>query len=156
MTQAPRLRLHLDDRGMSRQLLDLWLPHFGADAVWIVGAEIPDEDWVRAGVPLVSLSVVEAAAAAQEHLGNKAQALVVFTSIADLADAADMGLPVSLVTLQHLAESEDTERLGASVHINRQDLATCAALRGSGFSFEIKSLPNITARVWHPSPEESH
>ncbi len=148
MTQPPTLRLHVDDRGVSRQLIDLWLPHFDADAVWIVGAELPDDVLERTDIPFVAMSAIEVASVAIELAETAARALVVFASVDALYEAAQLGLPPARVTLQHLEESDETVRLGVSVHLRPAWTTNLSALEALGFSFEIKGMPSVTARPW--------
>lgn len=148
MNSGPRLKLHVDERGVTRQLVDLWLPHVDADVVWVVGAPIPDEELERDAVPFVSLSAVDAATVCAEVSDDTPRALVVFASLDALHTAALMGLPPERVTLLHIASDESSTRLAADIHVSESQIALLAALEDLGFSFEIRPLPNVTARPW--------
>ena len=149
-------RAILDDRGVSRALLDLWIPHVDADAVWVVGGELPDADLARDIVPFVEMSPLDVAAVASEAGADDVRILAVFCSVHALKQASIMGLGATRVTITSLGNGTQDHRVGASVHVSAAELADLAATARRGFSFDIQGLPNVTARTWRPKLEDSN
>lgn len=149
------LRAILDDRGVSRTLLDLWVPHVDADAVWVIGGDLPDAELARDVVPFVELSPLDVAAVAAEAGGEGLRILAVFCSVSALRQAAVMGLAATRVTIAALGDGSQAHRLGASVHLNSEEYKELGAVAERGFTFDIQGLPNVTARAWRPKEAEA-
>ncbi len=147
------LRFHLDDRGVSRALLDLWIPAVDPDVIWIIGGALPDDDMEREIVPFIALSSLDVAAVAAEAGGDGLRVLAVFCSVEALKNAALMGLPAGRVTIGALGTEEADIRVAATVHLLADELAVLRSLEEREWSFEIQALPNVTPRPWKPSDE---
>lgn len=147
-------RAILDDRGVSRALLDMWIPHVDADAVWVIGGDLPDADLARDVVPFVEMSPLDVSAVASEAGGDDVRILAVFCSVAALKQASVMGLTATRITITSLGDGTQAHRVGASVHVSKDELADLAAAARRGFSFDIQGLPNVTARSWRPKLED--
>ena len=148
MTHRPRL--HVDDRGVTRALVDHWLPQLDVDVVWLVGPSVFDEELLRDVVPFIPLSALELATVVAEPPAEATRVLALFSSLLDLAEAAALGLGPDRVVIQHLGAQEGAERISAHVHLADGDLNAVRALQAAGFSFELQSLPIVTARAWAP------
>ena len=85
-----RLHLFVDERGLARTLVDLWIPHLDADAAWIVGPSDRslDPDLAREVVPILTLDPLEVAAVIAEQSASEQRVLAVFSSLDALQDAA--------------------------------------------------------------------
>ena len=151
MSHSPRLIL--DDRGVSRALHELWLPHIDPDAIWVIGGELPDHDLERDIVPFVMLSPLDVAAVAAEAGGGDLRILAVFCSTSALKQAAAMGLGPDKVTITSLNSEGGERRIAASVHVSETELSELADAERRGFSYEIQGLPNVTPRTWRPAAE---
>ncbi|MFT6398448.1 MAG: mannose/fructose/N-acetylgalactosamine-specific phosphotransferase system component IIB [Bradymonadia bacterium] len=150
---TPRPRLHLDDRGVSRTLLELWIPAIDPDVIWIVGGDLPGDELRRGTVPFIGLSAVDAAAVAAEPGATDLRVLAVFCSIHALKEAAAMGLSPDKVTVSSLGDQERERRVAATLHLNADELTLARTLEERGWTFAIQSLPNVTPRCWRPSEE---
>lgn len=149
---ATPMRIHIDDRGASRQLVDMWLPHLDVDVVWLVGAPPPDDAPVStSGVPFVELAASDVPAVAAEDRETALRVLVIFTTPAALDDAARLGLPPSRVTINRLRSDEAPYRIAHEVSLDDDTLDVLRSLEERGFTFEVQTLPNVTARPWLPS-----
>ncbi|MCB9520355.1 MAG: PTS sugar transporter subunit IIB [Myxococcales bacterium] len=146
-------RLHLDDRGINRTLVDHWLPHLDIDVVWLVGRADVDDELQRDIVPVVPISPFELPSIVAEPADPPTNILALFGSPADLAIAADLGLAPARVVIHHIGASSVADRICAEVFVDDDQRATLADLERRGFSFEIHPLPVVTARPWSPSVE---
>lgn len=145
------VRVHIDDRGASRQLADMWIPHLAVDVVWLVGAPPPEDQPAPLGVPIVELSAVDAVAVAAEIQEEDRRVLAVFTSPVHLETAAGLGLPPCRATLTHLTPDGETRRLAHEIEVDQGMHDAFATLEARGFTFEIQPLPNVTPRAWSPT-----
>lgn len=148
-----RVHVLLDDRGIQRALVDLWMPALDADVVWFVGpmSDAPGDEQARDVVPVVPLSAMDVAAITAEPSEDDSVVLVLFCTTSDLQEAAMMGMPAGDVTLVALSGSDATTRLSAEVHVRTGDVAALAFVEQRGFTFALQPLPNVTERPWSPA-----
>lgn len=148
--EQPSVRLHIDDRGVPRQLLDLWLPYLDVVAVWVVDAPTPEPTDGSDFVPLIPLSATDVAAVASERALDPGRVLAVFGTAESLRTAAMLGLEAGRVTIHHLCPDGDRQRIAPGVELTEATVADLLELEDRGFSFEIQPNPHVTARRWSP------
>lgn len=152
---ASSLRIHIDDRGVSRQLLDLWIPQLDIDAIWLVDEQPSTAEPPGDALPIAALSATDVAAVAAEQADDSRRALAVFTSCDALETAAMFGLPPGRVVLQRLVRDGDTHRVAVDIELDEEALRVLARLEARGFQFEIQSNPHVTSRKWSPERTRS-
>lgn len=135
----------LDERGISRPLLENWVPSFDPDVIWLVSDSDIDDDLARETVPVLPLSPFEIGAALAEVPDAPARVLLVFTSVDLLASATRMGIAPTRVTLLHARGPG--ERQSSQVTLDAAALERLRALAGRGFEFVLQPLPNVTGRA---------
>lgn len=151
---SPLLRAHLDDRGLSRALLEMWIPHLAVDTVWLVDVQPPLDVRTRTELlPVVPLSAVDLAAVAAEPRGESARVLVAFGSVEALRIAAGLGFGPTRLTINHHRPGADSRRVAPEVELDAPALDGLVELEELGFSFEIQPNPHVTPRPWSPCSE---
>ena len=145
-----RLHLFVDERGLARTLVDLWIPHLDADAAWIVGPSDRslDPELAREVVPILTLDPLEVAAVIAEQSASEQRVLAVFSSLDALQDAALGGLHAEEVTLLHVGSTDEGQRVAADIHIDDSRMAALSYLEKRGFTFTVQPIPNVTPRPW--------
>ncbi len=154
---TPDLHVHVDGRGLSRPLIDNWLPDLHVDAVWVIGtpADLPDEhDLDRCPVPVIVLSPHDLVAAALEPCDEPRGVLVVFSDLSAIAEAATLGFLPRRVVLTHVPPRDGSDRIAAGVELTEGDHEIVADLGGREVEFVVQSLPNVTARSLTPRPPD--
>lgn len=142
-----QLWVHINDRGLTRQLDDLWVPHLRIDVIWLT-ASIDSEvssAYTERLVPIIEASPVEIVALAAEQHNEGRRAIAVFRSLTDLAEAAAVGFTPQVVNLISL-ENEPGKRIASSVWLNDDDLDIAQQLISAGFEIIVQPLPNVTSR----------
>lgn len=155
---TPDLHVHVDGRGLSRPLIDNWLPTLHVDAVWLIGtpADLPDESELdRCPVPVIVLSPHDLVAAALEPCSEPRGVMVVFPGLDGIADAATLGFLPRRVVLTHVPPRDGSQRIAAGVELTPGDHDIVSDLGGRDVEFVVQSLPNVTARSLTPrTPDE--
>jgi len=143
------LRYYVDVRGLSRAIVDQWLPHVDADAAWLItGSEplgpLPD----ALSTPCIAMTPNDLAALVHEsNTEDDLRVLVVFASIQSLERAADAGLPPARVTCIQLGDEEaERTRLGTGLHVSDVELELLRSIQARGFELLAQALPNVTPR----------
>lgn len=146
------LWIFIDDRGLSRALEEIWIPHIGADLVWLT-ENSPDEEveLSNGSVPILEVSPADIAALSIEEAETDGRIIAIFNSLSSLMEAVTFGLNARRVTIV-AHSSENGERVAPNVHFSPADHSLIARLAGRGISFYIQPIPNVTARPW-PSAE---
>lgn len=142
------LRVLVDDRGLARQVRDIWLPHIDPDVVWLVGhppAEL--DELARDPIPVVHLSPTDVVAAVAESDFDAVRVLAIFADLTNVSEAALFGLEPLQVTITALSGSDDTERFAAGVELSDDDHDILRRLTAAHFEFAVQPLPNVTARL---------
>lgn len=142
-----QLWVHINDRGLTRQVDDLWVPHLRIDVIWL-SASVDSRvlsAYTERLVPIIEASPVEIVALAAEQHNEGRRALAVFRSLEDLADAAAVGLRAQVVNLVSL-QSEPGKRIAPGVWLNEGDLAIAQQMITAGFEIIVQPLPNVTSR----------
>lgn len=152
------LWIFIDDRGLSRPILELWVPALGIDVIWATGNALDDEIDLNAEVsPALELSPADIAALSAEFTEEKGHVLVVIDSLTSLQESIDFGLEIPEVTIVHHVKT-DGERIGPSASFTDEDLRLVEQMARGGLKFYIQPIPNVTARPWkgsraHTRPE---
>ena len=146
-----QLRIFVDDHGISRSLKEIWLPHIGADLIWISEDTVSDEiDLATLNIPMLELSPANIAALSSEETDAPGHIVAIFGSLESLQEAAAIGLQGRPVVIRSYAP-EDGQRVAPGVHFRPGDQSLISRMRAKGFTFVIQPLPNVTARPW-PAP----
>lgn len=152
------LWIFIDDRGLSRPILEFWVPALSIDVIWTTGKTLDAEiDLNAEGSPALELSPADIAALSSEFTDEQGHVLVVIDSLAALQDAIDFGLEVPEVTIVHHVKTNG-ERVGPSASFTREDIRQVEHMARRGLKFFIQPIPNVTARPWkgsraHTRPE---
>lgn len=141
------LRIHINDRGLTRQIDELWAPQLRADVIWLSASEESQliSAYTERLIPVIEASPVELAALTAEQQNEGKRALAIFRSLEALVEAADFGLSphrVNLVSIQ----SEPGTRIAPGVWLAQTDIAHTHSLLNLGFEFMVQPLPNVTGR----------
>lgn len=152
------LWIFIDDRGLSRPILELWVPALNIDVIWTTGKTIEDEiDLNAEASPALELSPADIAALSSEFTDEQGHVLVVIDSLKSLQESIDFGLDIPEVTIVHHVKP-DGERIGPSATFASEDLKLVENMARGGLKFYIQPIPNVTARPWkgsraHTRPE---
>lgn len=147
-----QLWIFIDDRGLSRALEEIWIPHIGADLVWVTESAPDEEVELSNGtVPILEVSPADIAALSIEEADTQGRVFAVFDSLASLMEAATFGLqPHRVIVVSY--RPEDGDRVAPNVQFGPKDHSLISRLVAKGFTFFIQPIPNVTARPW-PSPD---
>ncbi len=140
----------IDDRGLSRALLENWVPALDPDVIWFIGDSDPEPDLLHDIVPVVPMSPLEPGAALAElrALANETRVVAIFESIDHLVRAVQFRLTPQRVILVNLRGHG--ERLSAQVMVSPEQSSQLKNLQQKGFDFQLQPLPNVTSRGLRP------
>jgi mannose/fructose/N-acetylgalactosamine-specific phosphotransferase system component IIB len=141
------LWIHINDRGLTRQMDELWVPQLRADVIWLSAADNSQvvSAYTERLIPIIEASPGEIAALAAEQHEEGRRALAVFRSLDALLEAADFGLPPQTVNFVAL-QSDPGTRIAPGVWLNQDDLEFARELHRLGFELIVQPLPNVTRR----------
>jgi hypothetical protein len=136
----------VDDRGLSRALLENWVPALDPDVIWFIGDSEPDPDLLHDIIPVVPMSAREPGSALVElrATSQEIRIVAIFESIEHLVCAAQFGLTAQRAVLVNIRAQG--ERLSAQVMINTEQASQLNSLQQRGFDFHLQPLPNVTSR----------
>lgn len=149
------LWLHVNDRGISRQVEELWIPHLRIDVVWL--SDSLDDDICSTGdgrlVPVMRTSPAGLAALYAEHQNEDRRALAIVGSLSEVLEAAAFGLSPLKITIVALGD-DNAERVAPGVWLSDDDYEALSELEEMGFSTDVQILPNVTGRPMRSAPAE--
>lgn len=136
----------VDDRGLSRALLENWVPAIDPDVTWFVGDTDPDPELLHDIIPVVPMSAMELGSALAEFNAstNETRVVAIFESIDHLVRASQFGLAAQRAVLVNIRGNGD--RLSAQVTVSPEQAAQLKKLQEKGFEFNLQPLPNVTSR----------
>lgn len=147
------IRFHLDDRGLSRPILEMWIPSTDADALWYIGQDGTEVDQHSGDiVPMMVLSPMDVTAVMSERSAGGETVIALFESLEMLEEAIDFGLEPCRVTIHHLAPSDEKARASATVFLTDSEIKAIRRLTRMGFEFVAQPLPNTTGLPLSASP----
>ncbi len=138
------LSVLIDSRGLSRAIVEAWIPALEPDTVWLVSpSELPDES---GPVPVLRKSAEDIGTADVTSADNDdSSVLVVTTDVASLSGAHRHGLHPCLVKITCLESGG--QRFAPQVQLSDADRCGLIQLIEAGFRVEICALPNTTPRA---------
>lgn len=136
----------VDDRGLSRALLENWVPALDPDVIWFIGDSDPDPELLHDIIPVVPMPAREAGSALVEMRATSQEIRIValFESIEQLVCAAQFGLSAQRAVLVHIRVQG--ERLSPQVMFGAEQAAQLNSLQQKGFEFYLQPLPKVTSR----------
>lgn len=141
------LWVHVDDRGLSRVTEEIWIPYLDVDVIWTTEELDDNEEVLHGAVPVLELSPADVAALASEMADDSGRVLSMFSSLEEVVEAADFGLPPRRITIVH-HQSESGVRVAPNVFLSTRDDAIIQSLIARGFQIVLQPLPNVTGRPW--------
>ena len=136
----------IDDRGLSRALLENWVPALDPDVIWFVGDSEPDPELLHDIIPVVPMSVREPGPALAElqATAQETRIVAIFESVDHLLRASQFGLAAQRAVLVNIDSTGD--RLSAQVIVSQEQRVQLNQLQQKGFEFHLQPLPNVTSR----------
>jgi PTS system mannose-specific IIB component len=148
--------IRIDDRLIHGQIVEAWLPHLEADQIVVADDEISRDPLKKRiaeistppNIKVVIRPVAEAVAYLRESQSSPSSpaTIVLFASVAAVARAIDLGLPVTELNLGNIHYEHGKTQVSDSISLDNREVELLDEIAGRGVKIFIQPVPKLPAR----------
>lgn len=144
------IAVRIDGRLLHGQVANLWTTSLGASRIMVIDNKIAVSDVDKAGLKLakpagVNLSILSEQKAANNIISGRYDSQKVFIVIKRpqvVLDLVQMGVPVKVVNVGNMSQTEETQPLTKSINVIQSDVDAFRKLSELGVNLTAQMVPN--------------